>query len=419
MQWIDRWCRRELLASLQSHRVVSVTGCRQSGKTTLVRHAGVNAEYRTLDSSATLTQASEDPVFFVRRRPGTCLIIDEVQKLPLLIGEIKCRVDENSEESGQYIITGSADYRKLPQASESLAGRVNFVRVRTFAEAELRGRPPVLLERLFKGQMPYGCTFDDCNKRLIVDLAVKGGFPAVQRMSADDRARWFRSYLQQQVLLDMRGQWKTKRSDQVEDMFRLIAAYSSKPLVVRNVSRQLNAAWATVEKYYSAIEAMFLADTVSAWTLKDYDRPGKTPKVFMTDSGLMAHLLGIGDGVDVFQQEFAQNYGGKLVETWAYNQLMPEIELHPRWRLQHFRSKSHEIDFVVTNEKDELLLIDIKSGESVNGDDFQHIRWLKEQLGGKKTCTGIVLYAGNEVRSAGGGCYAVPFAAMWQESMWK
>ena len=247
---------------------------------------------------------------------------------------------------------------------------------------------------------------------MIVALAEKGGFPAVQQMNAGDRARWFRSYLQQ-VLFDMHGCWKSRRMDRVEDMFGLIAACSSQPLVVRNVSLQLNASWATVEKYYLALEAMFLVDAVTAWTIKDYDRPGKTPKMFMTDSGLMAYLLGIGEGQDVFEQGFAHNTGGKLVETWAYNQLMPEIELHPRWRLQHFRSKSHEIDFVVTNEAGELLLIDIKSSESVNSEDFQHIRWLKERLQGQKRCTGIILYAGHEVRSAGCGCYAIPFAAMW------
>lgn len=114
-----------------------------------------------------------------------------------MIGETKCRVDEDPEEKGQYIITGSAGYRKLPQANESLAGRVNFVRVRTFAEAELRGCPPVLLESLFMGKILYGCKGDECNKRLIVALAEKGGFPAVQQMNAGDRARWFRSYLQQ------------------------------------------------------------------------------------------------------------------------------------------------------------------------------------------------------------------------------
>lgn len=131
-------------------------------------------------------QQSKIRLFFVRRPHDTCLVIDEIQKIPSLIGEIKIAVD-NDPSKGQYIITGSADYHKLPYAKESLAGHVGFVRVRTFTEGELRGIKNHFLDSLFRGQIPYSCQYDDCNKPLIVKLALAGGFHEALPLDANGR----------------------------------------------------------------------------------------------------------------------------------------------------------------------------------------------------------------------------------------
>jgi len=413
MAIIARWAEALLALALKTHRVISVVGCRQSGKTTLVKHnCPIPAEFRTLDSSPALSAALDDPAFFIRRRPDTSLIIDEIQKAPSLIEEIKIAVDEDPSK-GQYIITGSADYRKLPHAKESLAGRVGFVRVRTCTEAELRQKPAGFLANLFKENLPYSCSQEDCNKPLILSLAEKGGFFEPQSLEEDSRTSWYKSYIDQQIILDMRNQWGIKRQEVLGDSFKYIASFSSKPLVQRAVAQQMKTTWITINSYISAIEAMYLVDFVPAWTKKDYDRPGQTPKLFMTDTGLMATLLNITNAAaKAADQDFSQNYGGKLVETWAYNQLIAEVELHPRWNFYHLRTKVHEIDFLITDENNHYLAIDIKSGESVNSEDFRHIRWF-QSLEGEDNCIGVVLYAGNEVRSFGSRCYAVPFACMW------
>lgn len=366
----------------------------------------------TLDSDADRSLAKADPSYFVQRRDNKCLVIDEIQKMPQLIGEIKIEVDRN-QEKGQYVITGSADYRKLPHAKESLAGRVGFVRVRTFTEAEFCGCDFGFLEELFQGQIPLSCEPATCNKPRILKLALAGGFHEAQTGDLDSRALWFESYAEQQVILDMREQWGTRKLDNVREMLNYVATFSSKPLVIKAAAQQLQLSSATLDSYLSSVEAMYLLDTLPAWTLKDFDRPGKTPKIFMTDSGLMSHLLNIGNIEEkIFDPAFSANPGGKLVETWAYNQLIAEVELHPRWSMHHLRTKSHEIDFLITNENGEMLAIDIKSGQSINSDDARHIRWFQELIAPTR-CTGVVLYAGNHVRSFGNNCYAIPLAAMW------
>ncbi len=412
---IPRWAEKELRAQLACHRIVSVVGPRQSGKTTLVRNAEIGlAEYRNLDRKAELLAAKESPAFFLTHHHADRLVIDEIQKAPELIGEMKYVVDSNPTP-GQYIITGSADYRKLPHANESLAGRAGFVRLRTLTVAETKNASPIFLERMFNRELPYSCPKEDCNKVLILDHALRGGFPElIVNQDADMRYRWYHDYIENQVILDLRDQWAFRKADLLRDLFPYIAAYSSKLNNVRGVSNQMAVAWKTLSTYFNALEAMYVVDMLPAWSHKDYDRAGKVPKLFMTDSGLMGYLSGLSmvDQLTAMTPEMADQ-SGKLVETWVYNQLAAEMDLHPRWKMRHFRYQNkREIDFLIQDEKGRYLGIEVKAAETLNPKDFSHLKWFSEQPA-IKDFTGIVLYAGNIVTSPTKGLYGIPMACMW------
>lgn len=412
---IPRWSEKELQAQLACHRIVSVVGPRQSGKTTLVRNAEIGqAEYRNLDRKAEFQAAKESPAFFLTHHHADRLVIDEVQKVPELIGEMKYIVD-NNPTPGQYIITGSADYRKLPHANESLAGRAGFVRMRTLTVAETKGKQPVFLERMFNRELPFSCDKEECNKVLILNHALQGGFPELlSNHDADMRYRWFHDYIENQVILDLRDQWAFRRADLLRDLFPYIAAYSSKLNNVRGVSNQMATSWKTLSTYFNALEAMYIVDMLPAWSHKDYDRAGKVPKMFMTDSGLMAYLLGIStvDQLTGMTSE-AADQSGKLVETWVYNQLASEMDLHPRWKMMHFRYRNYrEIDFLIQNEKGGYLGIEVKTAETLDAKDFADLKWFSEQPA-IKDFTGIVFYAGNMVTSPAKRLYGIPMASMW------
>lgn len=128
----------------------------------------------------------------------------------------------------------------------------------------------------------------------------------------------------------------------------------------------------------------------------------------------MAYLLQIYSPQDLLQnQERMANQGGKLVQTWAYLQLIAEVELHPLWSMKHFRNKNkQEIDFLISDEKGRLLGIEIKAAESVNSQDLKHLEWFSNQV---SDFSGIVLYAGSEVLSFGNGLYAIPFSVLWAD----
>ena len=93
--------------------------------------------------------------------------------------------------------------------------------------------------------------------------------------------------------------------------------------------------------------------------------------------------------------------------------------MNPTWKLNYFRSRSHEIDFLITNERGRTVGIEVKAGESVNSGDFKHLVWFQERVG-KDNFTGIVLYAGKEVQAGGNGLFAIPMSALWSDfSKWE
>ena len=141
-----RWASASVKEALEVFRVVFVSGVRQCGKTTLTKQLALpDSELRSLDDSAMKKVAIEDPAGFVKRKRRGPLVIDEVQKAPSLLPEIKLVVDENTAK-GQYLVTGSANIKTLPTVTESLAGRMGTVRLRPLAHGEIAGNSPMFLK---------------------------------------------------------------------------------------------------------------------------------------------------------------------------------------------------------------------------------------------------------------------------------
>lgn len=414
MNSISRWLTSALAKGLSFQRAALLVGARQSGKTTLVREqCPVAARYVTMDNETTLLAAREDPHFFLNQYAEKCLVIDEIPKAPTLISEVKRHIDEDNRP-GQFILTGSADYRKLPAAenADSLTGRVVVSRLRTLSRAEMLGASPIFLENAFEQRFPTASKIKPCSRQSVYGWAIEGGYPQTIGFSSESRNLYFKSYIQSQILYDLTKMWDLRRYKDLGDLLQIFAAYSSKPLNVQEICRKLNGNAQTIHSYLNALQSMFLVDCLPAWESKDYRIGSKTPKIFVSDSALMANLLGIYSPENLLSsQERMGNEGGKLVETWAYSQIMTEADLHALWSVYHFRNKNNqEIDFLVRDENNRYLGIEIKAAESINSDDFRHLRWFSRQV---PNFVGMVLYAGRDLLSLGNGLYAVPFSALW------
>jgi predicted AAA+ superfamily ATPase len=405
---LPRWQSAQVAQRMRDRRVLLLSGARQCGKTTLAKQLRSDAvEYVTLDDPSAREAAQADPLGFVKRQVST-LIIDEIQRVPDLLPAIKLVVDED-HRPGQFLLTGSANLGAIPQANESLAGRVAKVRLRPLSVGEQKQAGAQFLERAFGAD--FSNNLPEITRDELTEIALTGGYPEAINLSAGGRRSWHRDYINALLERDLKEISRIHRLDAMRKLIEVVAAWSSKQMNVADIGSGLSIKRPTVEAYLGALEALFLIDRVPAWTRGDYDRVGKKDKLFMADSGLMASIL------NWRREEVAQNSDriGKLIETFVYNQLAALIDLNDDYRLFHYRDREkREIDFLIERETDgAILAVEVKSALSVKGDDFQHIRWFAENMTGGRPFSGIVLYSGSEVFSFGNGMKAIPMSAMW------
>ena len=406
---IPRWAARAVEHALSVRRIVYIAGARQCGKTTLLDQVSApDADRRTLDDDAIRRAAASSPKEFVERRGSGPMLIDEVQKVPDLFPAMKMRVDKD-RTPGQYLITGSTSLGANPNIHESLAGRMKTVRLRTISEGEFLGRSPGFLDGAFEGDFTKPPSGYD--KRRILDIAFRGGYPEASALPAEERSDWHLDYLDALLERDVRDIQEIRNLPALRRMAVGLAGYSSKFLNKAEFARACEVSKPTVDTYVAALEALYLFDQVPPWTPRDYDRAVKSSKWFASDTGTMASLLDWSrEGVF-----FDDDKSGKLMETFAYHELAAEADLAGRHRLYHYRDEDRrEIDFVLSDGEGRLLGIEVKSGSAVRSDDFKHLDWFRGRFSPGMVC--IVLYTGDVVLPFGSKRYAVPFSSLFGRS---
>lgn len=407
----QRWQKDNLREALATWRVVMLTGPRQCGKTTLSRAiVSDKTEYLTLDDPTMRLAAEADPLGFVTHMPHReTLIIDEVQKVPDLLSAVKQVVDKDNRP-GQFLLTGSARIQSLPTVSESLAGRVGRIRLRPLSQGEIEGRVPRpdFLENAFNGIFPQ--KLEDCDKAQLVARAFRGGFPEALRLPEKKVRLWHRNYIKSLLERDLLDIANISKAELLYDLVSVMASWSSKYMETSAICSALGINRKTLQGYIAALGALFIVETVPAWTKTDYARIGKRKKSFMTDTGLMTSLLAW-SADDLWMDS---DRTGKLMESFVYQELAALTDCaETEYRLYHYRDREkREIDFLIEREDRALLGIEIKSGATVRGEDARHLLWFSENLA-QKAFTGVILYTGKKVVPLGKNIWAVPLSALW------
>jgi uncharacterized protein len=408
MKSIVRWQKATLENRLKVRRVVIISGARQSGKTTLAEQVvGKDFIYHTLDDVLTLKTAMDDPHGFVDHKRGT-MIIDEIQRAPILLLAIKKAVDQN-KRPGEFLITGSAKISTLPHVAESLAGRVSYIRLRPFAQGEIAQKKPTFIKHAFSESL-RGIK-SSLKKQDIIEIALKGGYPETIAMNHISRKLWHKDYIQTLIDHDLKDISNINEPGALKQLVTVLAAWSGKFIDATAISSSMELTRQTITRYIATLEAMFIVEKVPYWWQTDYERAGKHAKFFMNDSGLMASLL------DWNPQNIALDSDkvGKLVETFVFTQLAALIEAQEDdYRLFHYRDRQkREIDFLIEGPGGSLVGIEVKSGSMVSKDDTKHMRWFKENIAKKRSFIGIVLYTGEHALPLGENFWAVPMQALW------
>lgn len=180
-----RWQKNVIAQALKNRRVLLLSGARQCGKTTLARQlVSAQTAYRTLDDLTLKKLAESDPQDFVTHEFRT-LVIDEIQRVPELLSAIKLIVDRDNRP-GQFLLTGSANIQTLPSVKESLAGRIQKLRLRPLAQGEILESKPKFLEKAYN-LSSFKRLSTAYDRRAILDMAFRGGYPEAIQLSARER----------------------------------------------------------------------------------------------------------------------------------------------------------------------------------------------------------------------------------------
>jgi uncharacterized protein len=376
---IPRAVTGELTALFQQFPVVTVTGPRQSGKTTLARAAFPDLAYRNLEDPDTRLLAAEDPVAFFRSIPDGA-IIDEFQRVPEITSRIQVLVDER-RGNGQFVLTGSQSFQTSDRIAQSLAGRTAIIRLLPFTIDELRGGLPSI-----PGEVDT--------------YLFRGMYPRVWDQNLDPTIT-YGAYVETYLERDLRQLSHIRDLNQFQRFLALCAGRVGQILNLSSLADDAGVSHKTVGEWISLLETSFILFRLPPFYGNISKRLIKSPKLYFYDTGLASWLLGIED-----QSQIATHpLRGALFENMVISELVKyRYNRVRRHNLLFFRdAKGHEVD-VLMPLADKLVPIEIKSAATFRREFFRGIQYFQESINpGPK---GIVVFGGErtEERSAGHLC---------------
>lgn len=398
--------------ALADSPVVLIHGPRQWGKTTLARAVGDARGYRyiSFDDAVTLAAALSDPVGFVGDLSERT-ILDEVQRAPSIFTALKRAVDRD-RRPGRLLLTGSANVLLVPSLADSLAGRMEILRLHPLAQSELSGRAPVFMDALFaRGfeSRAYPRLGNELIRRIVA-----GGYPAaLARATPRRRATWYRDFIETLVQRDARDLTRIASLDALPRLLTLAAGQTARLINVSDLAAPFHLSRPTIRDYVTLLERIFLLEELPPWHNNRLSRLIKTPKLHVTDTGVACALLGLDEAALMEDRSTL----GQLLETFV----VQELRRQASWRdddvrFHHLRDRDGvEVDLVIELGGRALAAIEVKASATVTAADFRGIRKLRDAAG-KRFASGVVLYDGEASVGFGDGLFAVPIRALWELS---
>ncbi len=291
MKYIERTLERKFLKMSSFFKAVLITGARQVGKTTILKHLaeGQKRTYVSMDNTMARTLAKSDPVlFFQTYKPP--IIIDEIQKAPELFEQIKIMCDE-SEERGLFWLTGSQQYNMMKNVRETLAGRIGILELYSLSKNEVDGiRFPNEMDfSLACLQQRQACT----GKNDVVDVfdhIWRGGMPDAIYADAEQRQEYYNSYIETYLMRDVSEEGGITDSVRFRKFLNACAALVAEQVNYKTLAEAAEISQPTAKEWIRLLQGLGIIYLLQPFANNELKRLAKTPKLYFCDTGLCAYL---------------------------------------------------------------------------------------------------------------------------------
>ena len=370
---IQRVLAERLITYSKQYPIITITGPRQSGKTTLVRRLFADHTYVSLEDLDNRAYAKEDPRGFLKQYAQGA-IIDEAQNAPDLFSYLQTEVDLNPK-AGRFILTGSQQFEMMERITQSLAGRTAIARLL-----------PLSIEELLPNLL--GETINDC--------LYTGFYPAIYDRSLNP-SETYSFYVNTYLERDVRSLLGIQDLSQFEIFLRLCAGRVGQLVNFSSMSAEVGVSYKTIQAWLSVLEASYIVKRVQPWHANLKKRLVKSPKLYFYDVGLAAYLIGI-QNADQLQ---AHPLRGALFENMMVAEAFKQQYNHGHTQpLSFFRdSQGNEVDLLIETGAG-LNAYEIKSAQTIGSDFFKGLNYL-QKLKVPIAETNLI-YGGDETRTQSG-----------------
>lgn len=368
-----RTLSEKILSLSTSFPVLSLTGPRQSGKTTLVRSLFPDYEYVNLENLDDRMAAEEDPIRFLRSHSEAGMIIDEAQKVPDLFSYLQGIVDE-TQLMGRYVLTGSQNFLLLEKITQSLAGRVAICHLMPFTQGELRSAGVLRTE--------------------MDEALFQGGYPVLydREIAPTD---YFPSYIQTYIERDVRSIANIGNLSTFQRFIKLCAGRVGQLLNMSSLGNDLGINYKTVQSWISILETSFIVFRLAPHHQNFRKRIVKQHKLYFYDTGLLCSLLDIES-----PRQLSTHYlRGNIFESMIVSEYLKHRHHSGQRSNAYFwrDNKGHEVDLLLEHA-DQLTAVEIKSAETLNPELFRGLRYFKS-LSGIPEDNLFLVYGGSRKQS--------------------